>query len=90
MKTKSYDFYSDPGHGWLRVTRKELDSLGLSDRISHYSYVRGDYVYLEQDVDLDIFFYEQAMKGIEVKINYHSTNKQSRIRNYDSYSKPRN
>ena len=45
-------FYSDPGHGWGAVKRKVLDQLGITDRITEYSYQKGGTVYLEEDLDL--------------------------------------
>ena len=49
-----YRFFEDPGHGWLEVTRAELERLGLLDKISGYSYqsIDGLFVYLEEDSDL--------------------------------------
>ena len=29
MAKRSYTFYCDPGHGWLKVSYKELVSLGI-------------------------------------------------------------
>lgn len=52
---KTYTFYSDPGHSWLKVTRAELKRLDLCDKISGYSYEDGDYVYLEEDCDASLF-----------------------------------
>ena len=57
----TYIFYSDPGHGWLRVRRSELQELGIADKITEYSYVFGDYVYLEEDDDYHTF--KKAYKG---------------------------
>ena len=49
-------FHSDCGHGWLEVTYKEIESLGIADRISCFSYRKGNKVYLEEDCDMDRFF----------------------------------
>jgi hypothetical protein len=50
-------FYSDAGHGWLRVPRFLLAELGLLDVISSYSYQSktGKTVYLEEDGDCRAF-----------------------------------
>lgn len=66
MKTKfrgEYGFQSDPGHGWLVVPRKELQALGIEDKISSFSYQGGDkiWAYLEEDQDAGIFI--QAFKA---------------------------
>lgn len=55
MRTKTYTYFTDPGHGWLRVKRAELNDLGIANKISPYSYMRGDYVYLEEDCDMAKF-----------------------------------
>ena len=51
----TYRFISDPGHGWLEVPRAELDSLGISHKISEYSYQKGELAYLEEDCDFAHF-----------------------------------
>lgn len=49
-----YTFYSDAGHGWLKVSARELIDLDLLSAISRYSYMSpsGRWVYLEEDCDL--------------------------------------
>lgn len=46
---------SDPGHSWLKVKIKDLIKSGIADKISSYSYVHGEHVYLEQDCDASIY-----------------------------------
>ena len=41
----------DPGHAWLRVPLIEIAQLGIEDQISSYSYINGNYAYLEEDSD---------------------------------------
>jgi len=48
-------FYSDGGHGWLKVSKKQLRQLGIENQISSYSYMRNDFAYLEEDCDLSVF-----------------------------------
>jgi len=52
---KTYTFFHDPGHGWLRVTHAELHALGIADKITPYSYTHGRHAYLEEDCDLSTF-----------------------------------
>ena len=59
-KTATYNFYSDPSHGWLRVPMAHVDELGIRDRISAYSYKNGKWAYLEEDCDYRVF--EEAFK----------------------------
>ena len=85
MKSKTYNFYADCGHGWLRVKRAEVDALGI--KISPYSYQRNNYVYLEEDCDMSEFCRVMSEHGIDVKIKEHFTqNRESKIRNYDRYT----
>ncbi len=50
-----YQFFEDPGHGWLRVQRQELKDLNIEHKISTFSYQEGLDVYLEEDCDLSVF-----------------------------------
>lgn len=81
----TYHAYSDPGHGWLKVPRKELHELGIADQITPYSYERGEWVYLEEDADLSTFA-KAHPKWNQVKRIWHCTDRQSRIRSYRDYS----
>ena len=84
MKTK-YHWFSDPGHGWLRVEKAELFELGISDQISDYSYQRSKYAYLEEDLDLDTFAKAKEKQGVKITLYHHITDKRSKIRGYDRY-----
>ena len=59
---KTFIYHSDPGHGWIAVKLKELLYLGIADKISTYSYIKGDTAYLEEDCDASLFF--QAFKAV--------------------------
>ena len=50
------NFYSDAGHGWLRVPRKNI-SFDILKQISGYSYQSraGNMIYLEEDCDCNLF-----------------------------------
>ena len=77
--------YDDPGHGWLKVSRKFLMQIGIADKISSCSYMRGDFVYLEEDCDLTLFVKKMEELGKSVDMPVSNTNKYSKIRGYDSY-----
>ncbi len=82
-----YDFFADPGHGWLKVTRTELVRLKLIDKISSHSYQKNGNVFLEEDCDLSLFYRaKKSIDSIEIKTRYHHTNKESRIRNYPYFT----
>ena len=61
-------FFSDPGHGWLRVQKPLLDMLGIKGKISLYSYMDDLWAYLEEDCDLSTFISACKAKEIGVKI----------------------
>ena len=48
-------FYFDSGHGWLEVTYEELIDLGITKRITNWSYRDGEKVYLEEDIDVGTY-----------------------------------
>ncbi len=85
MKTKKYYKYDDPAHGWLRVKKTELVALKIEEKITGYSYERGDYAYLEEDRDKHTFLDAMEAAGKAVTVEYRHTNNRSRIRNYASY-----
>lgn len=87
MKTMTLNYYQDPGHGWVKVGLKTLTALGIHDKITRYSYVRKEHAYLEEDCDLELFFKTCDAKGIKIILRDHHTNKQSKIRSYQHYSK---
>lgn len=53
--SKMYRLETDPGHGWLRVEKREIAELGIAGRISGFSHVSGRYAFLEEDRDAAIF-----------------------------------
>lgn len=85
MKKLTVPFYSDPGHGWGKVAKTKLKELGIADKISPFSFQRGEFAYLEEDCDLAALVKACADRGIFVRYNSISSNKSSRIRNYEQY-----
>lgn len=81
-----FNYYQDSGHGWVKVPRKKLVELGIINKISHCSYERGEFVYLEEDCDASTF--ADAMKATGKEVTYRSFhgNKQSKIRSYDTFA----
>lgn len=89
LKSKTITSYSDPSHGWFKVSIAELNALQIIDQISCYSYIRGKFAYLEEDQDATIYIEALANVGLiqdKLKFNHHSTyTRRSKIRNYDYY-----
>jgi len=82
---KTFDFYADPSHGWLKVPTKLLYSLGIISEITPYSYChkKGFFAFLEEDLDVDTFLKAYREKySFEPKIKSHHTNRSSKIRSY--------
>jgi hypothetical protein len=87
VKTKTYTVYEDPAHAWMKVSKKELEELGIADKITGFSYQFGDYAYLEEDQDLTTFANAiEKQKGIKVEFDIKTTNKSSKVRTYPSYT----
>jgi hypothetical protein len=88
MTTRTFRFYSDPGHGWVRVEKAFLLQIigdNWRDTFTQFSYERGDYVYLEEDADAARFTHWCRASGIEPVFKSASpgiANRYSRIRNY--------
>jgi len=61
----------------------ELFTLGIADKISPYSYRKGETAFLEEDCDFST--YMEAIKGQPYEIKEHHTNNDSPIRNYKSF-----
>ena len=78
---------SDSGHAWGKVRRALLNKLGIEKLISHYSYQRGQYAFLEEDCDLSILINALDQNNIKYSFETRHTNKTSKIRGYERYKK---
>jgi len=81
----TFKFFSDPGHGWLRVDLQSAESVGLAPgNFSRFSYRFGHWLYLEEDCDASLFVTAYLKKnGQAPRIVEHSTDRPSIIRNYE-------
>jgi hypothetical protein len=77
--------YTDPGHGWGAVKRSVLSAFGIADKVSSYSYQRGQTVYLEEDCDLSLLVGALRQRGITPEWVERHTDRRSPIRSYDHY-----
>jgi len=85
-KKISIKVFADPGHAWARVAKSKLVKLGIADKISPYSYQKGENAFLEEDCDLSTLISALRAKGYtDIKFNESHTNKQSKIRGYDTF-----
>jgi hypothetical protein len=84
MKTRKLTFYADPGHGWLEVDLLDYIDLDIADKISRYSYAKGEKAYLEEDCDAGLFI--EAAKGNGWTINIKEMYQENTpIRNYQRF-----
>ena len=88
VRTVTRKFYHDPGHGWLAVKVDELKELGITKKISVYSYQKGCTVYLEEDADMMEYIRAQQRKGVEVNVTEIRHKIRSSIRSYAQYKRP--
>lgn len=80
----TFDFYQDPGHGWLEVDRGLLSNLGIEREISVFSYQKDNKVYLEEDCDARVLVEKLESQGVKVTFNViHQT--YTPIRGYNSF-----
>ena len=77
--------FADPSHAWVRVKRDTLVNLGIADKISSYSYQRGEHVFLEEDCDFGRLVVALDAIGKKVELVNKHTNRTSKIRGYESY-----
>lgn len=77
-----FKVYSDPGHGWLRVTPKDVYDIGLTKaHFTPFSYRTQDdkFWYLEEDQDAGLFvkvwekFYNKKISFAEKYCNGQSS-----------------
>lgn len=83
---KTFDFFSDSGHAWIKVPVNLLTELNIADKVSSYSYYRAGFGYLEEDCDLTLFFNAYLARfGQDPKLRPRYSDR-SKIRNYASFN----
>lgn len=85
MRSLTIPYYQDPAHGWARVSIGLLHGLKIAHEITPFSYRRGSYAYLEEDLDLSRLLQAAQAAGITIKLKQFHTNKISKIRSYDQF-----
>lgn len=82
-----FKVHSDPGHAWVAVKLKLLEELGIADKITSFSYVKGKTAYLEEDCDLTTFVNAYTVKyGKKPEFDERHTDRFSPIRSYNRYT----
>lgn len=83
----TYIMYTDNGHGWLEVTKSELAQLGITAKISGWSYHDNGKAYLEEDCDLSVFIKAKGWtKWPQDQITTRHTDGNSFVRSLPHYA----
>ena len=84
---RKFEFFSDPGHGWVKVPGALLRELGIVERISSYSYAAAGFGYLEEDCDLTVFFdaYRERFGRDPALVERVSAHAPAKVRNYSRF-----
>ncbi len=80
-------FHNDAGHEWLSCKKKLLNDLGLSEKISAFSYQKGKTAYLEGDLDAQILIEKLMEENYSFLIVDGAYRSSSPIRNYERFTK---
>jgi hypothetical protein len=83
---KKLTYYTDAGHGWIKVSRADLDALDIAHKITTYSYERGPWVYLEEDCDASTYMEAAKAAGWTLNLIEHYAER-STIRNFPHYTR---
>ncbi len=86
MSQEKFIYHQDPGHGWIAVSRKFCEELGILKVITTCSYQKAGTVYLEEDCDGSRFC--KAFRdrfGCDPNLEERHTNNSSPIRYYDQF-----
>lgn len=83
----TFNFYCDPGHGWLKVNIDETIELGIYYKISPFSFRDKSNLFLEEDCDAPLFInaYKNKFRK-EPKLKFHQSNRLSKIRKLMSFT----
>lgn len=86
MKDFTFNFFNDPGHGWLEVPVELIRRYDLRYKISICSYMTQSHVYLEEDYDANLLLDKLRDEGVTFSlVNFHD-DEESEIRGYAWYS----
>jgi hypothetical protein len=58
----------DPGHGWLRVPREQVEACGVE--VSSYSFIDHAFYYLEEDCDALAFLQKTDQMELNIPNRY--------------------
>ena len=80
-------YVSDPSHSYLKVPVRLAENLNFTDKISEYSFFNEDYIWLEEDCDMALFFNALDERSLPEPIIYSETlEEQAPFRLYPRFS----
>jgi hypothetical protein len=78
---RTFTHLQDPGHGWLILSRADLDFAGMSSvDFSRCSYVSGDSFAIEEDCDMPRFLKRLDERGIPYRLHERHTDGDAHVR----------
>ena len=84
MANLTLNFYTDPGHGWLRAPLVLINKLGVTP--SKYSYTDSEYGYLEEDMDASLFIEAAKKAGYTLTLKENHSSRNSFVRSKRRFS----
>jgi hypothetical protein len=79
--TKFLNFHTDASHGWLEVPLFDVIACGIAGKVSSYSYLKDETVFLEEDADAGLYLEQLKAQGVEFVFSEHHR-ENSPIRTY--------
>lgn len=85
---KTYTYIQTPTHRYLSVSIKEVKRLNLVNKISKYSYMDSERVYLEEDSDASLFIdaKNKSNEKVDMKSSSRETNDIKQNGRYDAFT----
>lgn len=66
-------YISDPSHSYLKVPVRLAENLNFVNEISEYSFFNDEYIWLEEDVDMALFFNALDERSLPEPMIYSET-----------------
>ena len=86
MKKITLQVFTDPGHGWIKISLNHLKQLNLIEKITPFSFINNKHAYLEEDCDASLLIKTLEESNVSYEFRYNHSNTSSKLRYYDSYN----
>lgn len=83
-----FTYLTDPGHGWVRCPLSLALELGITPRVSRYSYFQPETndIWLEEDCDAGLLIDALRAAGIEYTLRELHVNGDAAVRSFPSWT----